>query len=118
MLTYKIVEKNENIYTYKYFPHGRDFKVEGGLIEFNMDDKNHTIISLAQLDEMETIPIDQYKEMVGHINLLRKEKNFPLIDIDEYNNEDHIFYKFADLLINEINEQIFNDDIKEKGILL
>lgn len=118
MLTYKIIKKDKNIYRYIYFPYGKDIKIEGGLIEFNISDRTHKIISYAQLDEIKTIDENDYKQIHDHINQLRYEQGIDQIPYPEFKDGKYEYYKFADDLINEINYQLFENKLKEKGIVL
>lgn len=114
MLTYKLIDKKNNILQYKYFPYGKDIKVSGGVVEFDIKNKTHTIKSVAQLDVLKLIKEEEYSEILNHINELRREKNAPLLP---NNDGDFECYEFADKLINEIYLQIYEDNIKEKGIV-
>lgn len=114
MLTYKLISKKNNILKYQYFPYGKDIKVSGGIVEFDICNKSHIIKSVAQLDVLKIIKEEDYSLIIRQINALREEQNAPLLPIKK---SDHEYYEFADKLINEINLQIFNDNIKEKGII-
>lgn len=74
MLTYKLIDKKNNILQYKYFPYGKDIKVSGGVVEFDIKNKTHTIKSVAQLDVLKLIKEEEYSEILNHINELRREK--------------------------------------------
>lgn len=114
MLTYKLIDKKNNLYRFQYFPYGKDIKVSGGIIEFDIENKTHSIISVAQLDEIRTISEEDYSNILEHINGLREERGFPLLP---KHIGDYEYYEFADRLINEINQQIYENSIKEKGII-
>ena len=115
MLTYKLISKKNNILEYQYFPHGKDIKISGGIIQFDIENKTHIIKSVAQLDILKIIKEEEYSQIINHINVLREENNAPLIPPHK---GDYEYYEFADKLINEINLQILNNDIKDKGIVL
>lgn len=118
MLTYKIINKIREIYTYKYYPHGRDIKIEGGLVEINISNGDFKIIQVAELDEIQSIPMSEYKIMVDYINKLRKENNYPIKEIDVQTQENYEYYKFADILVNEIIGQIYDKNLKDKGVII
>lgn len=115
MLTYKLISRKNNILEYIYFPQGRDINVSGGIVAFDIENKTHLIKSVAELDELKVISEKEYSQINDHINILRKEKKVPLL---EPHKGDYEYYEFADRLINEINLQILNDNIKDKGIIL
>ena len=115
MLTYKLISKKNNILEYQYFPHGKDIKISGGIIQFDIENKTHIIKSVAQLDILKIIKEEEYSQIINHINVLREENNAPLIPPHK---GDYEYYEFADKLINEISLQILNNDIKDKGIVL
>lgn len=117
MLTYKIIEKKENIYTYKYFPQGKDLKAEGGIIEIDIENKTFNILTVAQLDVLQEISSEEKIQILNHINALRENKNYPKLDMDDFNKNNTDFI-FASSLINEIYKQIDNNSIMEKGIII
>lgn len=117
MITYKIVEKNNDIYKYVYYPYGKDIKVEGGYININIKTKEYKIISIASLDEKEDISEKELQQIIEHINILRKEQGYELIDIKNF--DDRILrYKFLSSFISEVLRQIDSSDIQEKGIVV
>ena len=114
MLTYKLISNKNNILVYQYFPYGKDINVSGGIVEFDIPNKSHIIKSVAQLDVLKRIREDEYSEILSHINRLREENNAPLLTSHK---GDYEYFEFADKLINEINLNIYNNVIKEKGII-
>ena len=117
MLTYKIIEKKDDIYKYIYFPYGRDVKVQGGQIQVNVHTKEYLILSVAQLDEREEISSSEKEQIRSHIVQLRTSQGYPATSDEEFENM-IIEYKFVSKLIAEIFDQIDKGDIKDKGIVL
>lgn len=116
MLTYKIIDRNEEYIKYIYFPYGKDMKVSGGIVTFNKENKEYKIEEVAQLDIREELTDEEIDQIVNHINLLRKKDNFPILTKVEF-IEKNVNYIFASKLIKEILQQIESNNIKEKGII-
>lgn len=116
MLTYKLIKKESNIYTYKYFPYGKDINVEGGVISIDIETRKYRIESVAQLDNEVLLTEGELNQIVQHINSIRQSSKFPLLTTEEIDNFRNSF-EFADIFIEEIYKQIQSNNIKEKGIV-
>lgn len=117
MLTYKLINTDDNIYTFYYYPYGKDIKIKPGKISINSDDLSFSIIDIAELDE-KLVMSDNEKEMIfNHINSLREESNHPLINESEL-SDIIIEYKFAEKFIHHIFDQIKENKEVNKGIVI
>lgn len=117
MLTYKLIKKDDDILTYKYFPYGKDIKVNGGVVEINIKTKKYKILEIAELEEKNILSEKEKQQILEHINKLRREKKSPEVSDDE---KELIFipYKFLEKFINEIFNKIKIKNNFEKGIIL
>lgn len=116
MLTYKIINKNDNVYRYIYFPLGKDYKIKGGEIDINIDTKNFNIISIAQLDEKNTLSDDKIVTILTHLNAEREKIGVEKLSFEGF-KQNLINYKYAEKLIYSIFEQIDKNNVLDKGII-
>lgn len=116
MLTYKLIRTNNNIFTYKYFPYGKDIKVKAGIVEINIKTKKYKILDIAELEEKNILSKKEEQQILNHINNLRNERGYPEVSEDE---KELIFipYKFLEKFLNEIFDKIETQHGVEKGII-
>lgn len=116
MLTYKIIQKNNNIFRYVYFPFGKDYKIRGGEIDIDILTKKYNIISVAELDEKNIISDEEIVTILNHLNSERSKIDAQTLTFEEF-KENLINYKYAEKLIYGVFEQIDNKNILDKGII-
>lgn len=116
MLTYKLIDHNSNTLIYKYYPYGKDIKVQAGEVLFDCKTLEYQILKIAELDEKQELSENEVAEIISHINHRRKQGGHPILTKEEF-LKNNIEYIFAEKFITAMIDQIKNNLILEKGII-
>jgi len=117
MVTFRLIEENEQYLVYWYFPDGHENDEQGIIL---LDKLNETIEiqKIATNDFSHIVTVEEQNELRDSVNDMRKEEGLPLLTEEEWPSATTEFTKtfFADHAINKILESYNSGNILREGM--
>lgn len=112
MVTFKLIEIDENYIVYWYYPEGNEKRTHGIIIVDRLSNEI-TISKIAEGDWERDISVEELNKMASTINEMKQERG-ETDYVEMVTKSEHSVY-YGDHAINEICKLINQGSIPEKG---
>ena len=116
MVTYFIVDRNDNFLTYKYYPEN-DTDKSCGIIKVDIPNKEFSVLTVAEEDFLCITTAAELNEMRDAINKMQLEIGEAPLTEEELPiaYEDEEWYFYASRVISKLKKELGNGIIPESG---